>query len=276
MPRRVYVLVLLGLIAVQLPWLWRPVDIDEANFLVLARGAALDAWRPHDIAINWQGTEQRAFDVLSNPPGIAWWLAPLVGAAPWVQRAWMLPWSALALSGAWRLGRRFWDAPLAGALVLLGSPIVVLSATALLPDAPLYACVLAGMGLYVEATDRGRDVRGAALLVGCASLFRYSGICLPPLLAVYAWSRGRSPWNALWGWVPLALLGLHDLSAYGAWHLAAMGKFQAVSETGEDWVHKGVAAVAMLGGRRRCRCSGGGGRRSGGRWSAGRSGRPMG
>jgi hypothetical protein len=89
-----------------LPFLTKPVHLDDANFLVLARGAALDPWRPHAVTINWQGTTERAFDVLSNPPGIGWWLAPFWDAPVWVQRAWMLPWLLPALLGAWVLGQR--------------------------------------------------------------------------------------------------------------------------------------------------------------------------
>ena len=64
----------LGALA-QLPFLARPVNYDETNFLVLVRGAALNPWAPHNVMVNWQGTTERAFDVLSNPPGIAWFLA---------------------------------------------------------------------------------------------------------------------------------------------------------------------------------------------------------
>jgi hypothetical protein len=45
------------------PFLNKPVHIDDANFLILAKGAANDFWRPHLIPINWQGTTERAFDV---------------------------------------------------------------------------------------------------------------------------------------------------------------------------------------------------------------------
>ena len=67
----------MALVLLQGPWLARPVHYDEANFLVLARGAVADPWRPHAAMVNWQGVRERAFDVLSNPPGIAWWLAPV-------------------------------------------------------------------------------------------------------------------------------------------------------------------------------------------------------
>ena len=75
--------------ALVLPFLTKPVHLDDANFLVLAKGAAMDPWRPHAISINWQGTTERAFDVLSNPPGIGWWLAPLWDAPVWAQRMWI-------------------------------------------------------------------------------------------------------------------------------------------------------------------------------------------
>ena len=66
------------LIGLALPFVHKPVHVDDANFLAMARAAAIDPWRPHAFAINWGGQTERAFDVLSNPPGIALWLAPVV------------------------------------------------------------------------------------------------------------------------------------------------------------------------------------------------------
>lgn len=238
----------LALVALQLPWLARPVNYDETNFLTLARGAAADPWRPHDVLINWQGVTERAFDVLSNPPGIAWWLAPVHTAPVWVQRAWMLPWLAVALVGALRLGRRLVGDGEAAAVVLLTAPIVLLSTTALLPDAPLYACALLGFGGFVDATERAERTWPWALLAGAAALFRYSGVTLAPLLALYAVRRGHSPWSALAALVPFGLLAGHDWLAYGAWHFQAMSAFQSVSNTPADVAHKLAAALAMLGG----------------------------
>jgi hypothetical protein len=235
-------------VLLQAPWLGRPVHYDEANFLVLARGAAADPWRPHDVPLNWQGTTERAFDVLSNPPGIAWWLAPVLRAPVWVQRAWMLPWLGLALWGAQTLGRRFSTDGERAALVLLTSPIVFLCSSSLLPDAPLFALTIAGVGGFVRAIDRERPSWGWALLAGAASLFRYSGLALLPVLALYAARRGRSPLLAWPGLIPITLLLLHDLHAYGAVHLLAMGRFQSVANAPQDLAHKAVASLCMLGG----------------------------
>jgi len=234
---------LLALAAV-LPFVGKPVHIDDANFLVLARGAAADAWRPHALTINWQGTTERAFDVLSNPPGIGWWLGPVHDASATVQHLWMLPWLALVMFGAARLGREFLDDAPAGMLLLGTAPIVVLSGQALTPDLPLYACTLAGVGGFLTAR---RHAWAFALLAGAAALFRYSGICLIPLLLLAGWQRGRlrQAWPVA---IPILTLALHDLHAYGQVHLVAMGSFQSVSNTGWDVFRKGAAALAMLGG----------------------------
>src|SRR4030095_11925899 len=101
------ILIFVALVALQAPWLEKPIDIDEANFMVLTRGAVADWGRPHAVTINWTGKTESSFDVLSNPPGIAWWLVPVAAAPLPLQRAWMFPWLALAIFGAWRLGLRF-------------------------------------------------------------------------------------------------------------------------------------------------------------------------
>lgn len=241
-------LLAIGLVAPLLWALGRPPDFDEVNFLTLAKGAAADAWRPHLIRINWQGTTEPAFQVLSNPPGIAWWLAPLVSAPVWAQRLWMLPWLLPAVWGAARLGRRFTGNAETGALVLLTAPIVVLSATALLPDLPLYALTLAGMAGFLAAVEADSGVVPWALVLGSTALFRYSGVALWPLALLWPFLQRRPVLPALAVTVPMLLLGAHDLAAYGEVHLFAMGRFQSVANTPADWGHKAVAAVTMLGG----------------------------
>jgi hypothetical protein len=227
-----------------LPFVGKPVHIDDANFLVLARGAALDPWRPHALEINWQGTTQRAFEVLSNPPGIGWWLAPVHDASVWLQHLWMLPWLALALFGAWRLGRALAGNGLGGLLLLGTAPVAVLGAQALTPDLPLYACTLAGLGGLLTAKRHGW---AWALLAGCAALFRYSGLCVIPLALLIGWQRKRLVHSLAVFAAPIAL-ALHDLHAYGQIHLVAMTGFQSVSNTPRLVARKGLAALAMLGG----------------------------
>ena len=235
------VLLALGLSA---PFLGKPPHIDDANFLRLAEGARLDPWRPHAVEINWQGTTETAFDVLSNPPGIAWWLAPVVESPPWVQHLWMLPWLLLALWGAHQLGRALAGKGTAMVLLLGTAPLVVLATQALTPDLPLLALSLAGLGGFL-CTRRAHGFW--AIVAGSSLLFRYSGLCMVPLLLFAGLQRGKTRAAALSA-LPLLLLVLHDLSAYGEVHILAMTGFQSVATTPWELFRKPVVSLAMLGG----------------------------
>ena len=240
MPWIALLLLALGLIG-----LAKPVHLDDANFLALARGVQVDAWRPHAVEINWQGVSQPAFAVLSNPPGIGWWLAPVVALPVWVMHLCMLPWLALAAWGAAKLGGAIAGRREAAVVLLCASPIAVLASHALMPDLPLLACTLGGLGGLVSARRRWPW----ALLAGCAVLFRYSGLTLIPLAIAWPLLHGdrRSALRCgLAASLPLALLTGHDLHAYGASHLLAMIDFQGAES--QPLGHKLVAAAAMLGG----------------------------
>lgn len=228
-----------------LPFLAKPVHVDDTNFLMLAQGARLDPWRPHAIPVNWQGTLEPAFQVLSNPPGIGWWLAPVAEAPIWAQHLWILPWLLLALWGAGTLGKALADQRTAAILLLGSSPVVLLASQALTPDLPLLACAAAGLGGFWALGPRA--AWGFALLTGSAVLFRYSGLTLLPLLLWAGWSKKRLP-QALAGFLPLLALIGHDLHAYGEVHLWAMTRFQSVANTPREVLRKGLASLAMLGG----------------------------
>lgn len=239
------------LAGLSLPFLGKPPHIDDPNFLALARGAAADPWRPHAVTLNWQGHTERAFDVLSNPPGIAWFLAPVATAPVEVQRGVMLLWLPLLVWGALGLGRMIGDR--AGfALLLGGSPIAALAAGSLTPDLPLLALTVAGMaGVLGAPVGRLERAWPWALLLGMAAIFRYSGLVLIPVAALWPLLHGQRRAALALGLAaaaPSIALALHDAHAYGALHVLTMVGFQSVSGSGAEVAHKALAAAAMLGG----------------------------
>ena len=243
MRERLSMLLILGL---SLPFVGKPVHIDDANFLAMAQHAAEDPWRPHGFTINWQGTSEMAFHVLSNPPGVAWWLAPVSHLSVFWMHLWMMPWLFLAMWGSIRLGRATGTSPSASLLLLCGAPISVIATQALTPDLPLLALCLAGMGGLLTSPPQQRWP--FALILGTASLFRYSGLALIPL--VFLLTKNRREQLILLGFAtfPIGVLMVHDWFAYGQIHLHAMTAFQAVSNSAGELAHKAIASVAALGG----------------------------
>jgi len=229
-----------------LPFLGKPVHIDDANFVAMARQAAHDPWRPHAFSINWQGTSETAFNVLSNPPGIAWWLAPVSHASAFWMHIWMLPWLLLAIWGARRLGQATSSSESASVILLCGAPIAVLATQALTPDLPLLALSLAGVGGLLNATPNKRWMW--ALCLGSTALFRYSGLALVPMLVLLANKRTEQIKLLAWACAPITALMIHDWLAYEQIHLFAMMGFQSVSNSSADLAHKAIASIAALGG----------------------------
>ena len=202
--------------------------------------------QPHEIVINWQGKSQRAFDVLSNPPGIAWWLWPVRSQPIWLMRLWMMPWVFGALWGAIQLGRAtgqwLWPAAL-----LVVSPIFVLSIGGLMPDMPLLACLLIGWGGYMNQR------RSLFLVVlGCAVLFRYSALCFVGLFVIADLYRNRFDMSFLYRtllvFIPVLLLFGFDIMRYGQIHFLHMVGFQTVHITPLDRFLQAPALLSMLAG----------------------------
>lgn len=217
----------------------KPVHIDEANFLSLTTGS----WtNPHNIKINWQGTTQRAFEVLSNPPGIAWWLWPVRNQPEWIMRIWMLPWSFFGLFAAYRIGsfhqHKYWPA-----VVLSVCPVFILSIGGLMPDMPLLACLLIGWGGYLESKNRRW-----LLVMGLSCLFRYNAFFFCFLFILYELikNRERILSKTVFIFIPILTLFVFDFLAYGEVHFWRMISFQSEQISFWDRFRQFPSLLAML------------------------------
>ena len=218
----------------------KPVHLDEANFLAMTTG---DWWAPHRILINWEGVTQSAFDVLSNPPGVVWWLWPVREQSIGIQRLWMLPW---VLSAVWGLGQFFQVLKVHSSVfwLVLCSPLFGLSSNSLMPEMPLFCCIVLG---WQGLLKRERIV-GWSLVLGAASLFRYSGLSMIPLLWMWLWIVRPKGWqlSIVAVCIPTLFLVLHDLQVYGQWHFLHMIQFQQAQQSWSAVTHKGMAFGSMV------------------------------
>ncbi len=219
----------------------KPVHLDETNFLALTSG---EFWGPHSIFINWEGKQQSAFDVLSNPPGIAWYLWIVRELGTNIQRWMMFPWAVLSLFGVYTFGEHWKRKGKELLLIWIVSPFFLISGNALMPDIPLFALIISGMALIWG----GKYIHIGAFLCGLSVLFRYSGLCMVPL--IIGWSLFYKPkkWWSL-GFIvssPTLFMFIHDLLFYDKWHFWHMISFQAEMRSEEQILAQIGACFGML------------------------------
>lgn len=226
----------------------KPVHLDETNFLAMVQG---EFWRPHNILINWEGQTQRAFDVLSNPPGMVWLLWPLKNGHIWLMRLWVLPWLILAIWGMYKIAS-IWNKGQDMLLLCACSPFLAISATTLMPDMVLFACVVVGIGPLIAleySVSRDKQIPiYASVFLGLSPLFRYSGLALLPVSVLWLFYRKPTRYwlHSLIICVPTMLLCAHDLCVYGQWHFWHMIAFQQEQASFTSFFHKILAFSAML------------------------------
>ena len=219
----------------------KPVHLDETNFLAMTAG---DFLSPHSIEINWEGETQKAFDVLSNPPGIVWYLWIVRDFEIYTQRWMMFPWAIISLLGVYTLGENWRGRGKEALFIWCVSPFFWISGNALMPDIALFALIISGVALLW-----GRKyVHLGAFLCGLSALFRYSGLSMIPLIVGWAFFYQPKKWWSLGLAVslPTALLLVHDVLVYQEWHFWHMIAFQAETRSSEQVFGQFGACFAML------------------------------
>jgi len=241
-----------------LPFLNQAFTVDDTNFLALAAHARPHLLGLYDSHINWLGEEQRAFDILANPPLVPWYLALVSTVArgrEWVFHLSFWPFMILMLAGAYRLGRRF--APEQGPLWTMVwtavAPGLMVAAHNVMPDLPLLSCYVLGTALTIDAFDRDKVglAIGGGFFAGLSALCRYSGMTVIPLLVLYAWlNRVRLHTAALAivaAAAPITAWTVASYQIYGRVHWMAMAGFEYQRQTQAIRVGRMIYQLTRLG-----------------------------
>ena len=228
-------------LAVLAPFVDKPVHLDDAFFLAIARHIQSTPLDPFGFDYNWSGTPASVWHEMKNPPAVFYWQALLLQlggeGGRWLHAAFWL--FALGASQAtYELARRVTRQPLYPALLLVVCPAYWVSATSLMIDLPLVAAMTFALLCLLIALERdplgGLGWRlGAGVAAALAVLAKYFGLAVVPLLAALIGLRGRARAR------DAIALGL-PLAAFVAWWFASDGHFgQATGYRAEqraDWL----------------------------------------
>jgi 4-amino-4-deoxy-L-arabinose transferase-like glycosyltransferase len=231
---RSLLLLLLLSTALLVPFLGKPLHLDDPMYVWTAERIAQHPGDFYGLDVNWCYTREPMARANDNPPLVSYALAAAGALLGWSEPALhgaMLGAALLAVAGVWVLARRLGAPPFLAGLGLLAMPGFLVSSTTLMADVLAtalwtWAVVAWVRGLQEEAT--GWLLTGA-LLAGLCLLTKFVGLALLPLLFAYAALKYRRlDRRMLLLAVPLGVALLYRarmLARYGVDPFRAVGSF---------------------------------------------------
>lgn len=192
------------------PFIAKPFHIDDPLFIWIAQHIQGHPFDPYGFNVNWYGYDWPVWDITKNPPLACYYLSLIGSLFGWSEAAlhgaFLVP-AIAAIVGTHRLAARFCQRPIQASILTLFSPVFLVSATTLMCDVLMLAFWVWAVVFWVEGTEQrnGRKLAIAAAFMALASLTKYFGACLLPLMAI--WSLlGKRPLKKWLAWLLVPVL----------------------------------------------------------------------
>jgi 4-amino-4-deoxy-L-arabinose transferase-like glycosyltransferase len=235
----------IAVIAALAPFLNKAFHIDDPLFLWMAQQISQHPVDPYGFSVNWYVSAEPMFSVMQNPPLNAYYMALAASFLGWselaMHGAFLVPAVAAAL-GTFFLAQRLSGSPLLGALLMLFTPVFLVSATTVMCDVWLLALWVWSVHCWLRGLERHSYwlLLLASLLAAAAALTKYFGASLVPLLAVYTVARERRLTSRLlFLLIPIAIIGIYEAIAkakygQGLFTNAMIYPWQATAKAGRQ------------------------------------------
>jgi 4-amino-4-deoxy-L-arabinose transferase-like glycosyltransferase len=240
-----------------LPFVGKAFHMDDPLFIWTARHLQSHPFDFYGFNVDWSFQTKPMSLETQNPPLAAYYLALVGTAFGWGERAlhigFLFPAFALVL-GTYFLARRFCSHPFAAALATISTPVFLLSSTSLMCDTMMVALWVWAILLWMAGLDpeNPRRLLLAALLISVASLTKYFGLCLVPLLVVYSALQrhclGR--WLIYFA-VPLGVMAAYQwltIGLYGHGLLSGASNYIVTNRTGVEGFSRIIETFIFGGG----------------------------
>jgi 4-amino-4-deoxy-L-arabinose transferase-like glycosyltransferase len=205
-----------AVIAALLPFLNKAFHIDDPLFLWMAQQISRHPADPYGFSVNWYVSAKPMFSIMQNPPLNAYYIALAARFLGWselaMHGAFLVP-AVAAVLGTFFLAQHLSGSPLLGALLMLFTPVFLVSATTVMCDVWLLALWVWSVHCWLRGLERHSYwlLLLASLLAAAAALTKYFGVSLVPLLAVYTVARERRLTSRLlFLLIPIAIIGTYE------------------------------------------------------------------
>lgn len=211
------------------PFITKPFNIDDPLFVWIARHIQSHPADPYGFSLNWYTYDLPVSFITKNPPLACYYLSLVGSLLGWSEAALhtglLLP-AIAAILGTYRLASRLCARPIHAALLTLFTPVFLVSGTTVMCDVMILAFWAWSLVFWTEGTEQSKTWKlGAAVcLIALASLTKYFGACLIPLVAAWSLAK-RRPLKEWIGWlaIPVAVLVGYHFAARALYGRSLLG-----------------------------------------------------
>lgn len=242
-----------------LPFANRAFNIDDPLFIWTAKQIQIHPADFYGFQVNWYGTEMPMYEIQKNPPLVSYYIAlimSLFGSGEIVLHiAFLLPSIATAL-GIYSLARKLCSQPLLATLISIMTPAFLVSSNTIMCDLIMLFFWVWAVFFWIQGLETNKKyyLLCSGIFVSLSFLSKYYGICLVPLLFVYAFAKERSlgRW-VLHLFIPLLVVGLYCWVThllYGYAHFFDIFSYakEVRNLEGKDSISKTIIGLAFAGG----------------------------
>ena len=188
---RAAIAIALFAIAINIPFVNQAFHMDDGIFLIAAKNVSHNPLFPQDVPVLFEGVSVADLGSTEHPPLTVYFMAlcaRMGGFSEVALHAGFLLFPAILGIATYSLARRFTSHPMIAAVALLCLPVVYVMSHTLMADLPLVALWTASVALFVHGVDSSRTkwIAAGVGVASMAALISYAGLCLVPLLALYA------------------------------------------------------------------------------------------
>jgi len=248
-----------AVLAILAPFLNKAFHIDDPLFLWMAQRISHHPGDPYGFAANWYISAQPMFSIMQNPPASSYYMALVANFLGWsepaMHGAFLVP-AIAAVAGTFFLARRLSGSPLLAALLLLFTPVFLVSATGLMCDVWLLAFWVWSIECWKRALERNSAwlLVLASMLAAAAALTKYFGVALVPLLAVYTLARERRVTHRiLYLLIPILVIASYEAITkakygQGLFSSAMLVSWNENAKPDQHFVHRLLIGLSFTGG----------------------------
>jgi 4-amino-4-deoxy-L-arabinose transferase-like glycosyltransferase len=244
-------IVTLACLLLLLPFLSKPLHIDDPMYVWAAENILARPLDPYGFAVNWRSTLTPMAQEMKNPPLVCYYLAGAImvlgRSEQSLHLAMLLPAVGVVL-GTYQLAKLLGSRPLLASATVLATPVFLLSATTIMCDVAMVCAYVWAVWFWVAGIKRDRMwmLAVGAGLIAVSTLTKYFGVTLFPLLIAYGFMVKRRPGT----WLLSLLMPVAILIAYHLWTKGLYGHGLLMDAAGfaarERWSASGKVLAAMI------------------------------